>query len=277
MKKLLACVLALSFCTVDAGLISSIKNTASKVKSKVKNSVSKVKNKTSAKKQTYTWLNNVKSLVSSVRSDIQEVYNNAPNAEVQTTANNMNTVLTECEKDPFQVIIAEKSLNAYIDKQKEKNAITSQLSTNYGKLSTVIDEYNKAYDNNLTNMKNAVASIKSGWPDVSDITNSLDSLLNNCTVSTVSINLSSIQEHITKLSDKLGTNQNLVKSLNDGAEYLKTHVVEYQEQSKQTFSDTVANAMSGTSNAVTSGVSRVNSTVKSINDAANILKAATKQ
>ncbi|MCR4555744.1 MAG: hypothetical protein K5766_02950 [Alphaproteobacteria bacterium] len=295
MKKILACVLALSFCTttVEAGLFSGIKN-------KVKNIVSKSKN--SENKEIKTWLKNLKTLISNVILDVQEIsasasktLNNTKDEETRTKVGNLKTkadklkeVLESCKKDPFKIMDNKETMNLYIDGIWKLNiGNVAILSTetdssgnpiyNYGKLVEKIKKYEEGYASNLTSMKTAVAEIKAGWPDdepTKTAAENLESKLNEYEKLTKVINdteITEINKLISELSSKPGQEHKDIKILTKGVKDLKNHA-KYKEQSEkmaQPFLKRVNNKLKNATKKISNAQSKLNDVTKKIESVEN--------
>lgn len=226
MKKLLACVLALSFCTatVEAGLLSGVKN-------KVKNVVSKSKN--NENKEIKTWLKNLKTLISNVIPDVKEIKNNMNNSEVIANADGLKAVLEDGKKNPLTIMNYE--IDIYIKEIKKLGVNVSKFSTsdnnstNYGKLTKVIKEYKDKYNGNLASMETATNGIYEIYKDDVPMRNTVGKL---STALVKYKNLSNVindadSEEISKaismFSEKLGSDHNYIKILIEGVTYLKNH------------------------------------------------------
>ncbi|MBO7642235.1 MAG: hypothetical protein J6S86_03680 [Alphaproteobacteria bacterium] len=257
MKKILACVLALGFCTttVEAGLISGIKNKVKNTASKVKNSISK---SSSENKEIKTWLKNLKTLISNVIPDVQEISasatskrNNTTDSkeisnadELKSNADALEAVLEDCQKNPFKIMSNTKIIGDYIAKIREQGGNVSKFSTaddnstNYGKLMKAIEEYENKYNNNLESMKTAVTEIKTGWQNdvpTKNAAEELESTLDEYKKLTKVINdteLTKINDLVSKLSNKPGQEHKDIKILTEGITYLKKHA-EYKKQSEE--------------------------------------------
>lgn len=298
MKKILACVLALGFCTttVEAGLISGIKD-------KVKNVVSK--SKSSENKEIKTWLKNLKTLISNVIPDVQEISasatskrNNTTNSEeiniadkLKSNADGFKAVLEDCKKNPFKIMSCTEIIGMYVAEIRNLGADVSKFSTadttNYGKLMKEIKEYETKYNTNLTNMKTAVAEIKKGWESdvpTKSAAEKLESELNKYEKLTKVINdteLAEINNLISELSNKPGQEHKNIKILTEGVTYLKNHA-KYKEQSDEMaqpllkrFNNKLKNATKKISNAqsklnnVTNQINSVESATIDINSLKN--------
>lgn len=253
MKKILACVLVLGFCTttVEADLISGIKDKVKNTASKVKNTASKVKNSisksSSENKEIKTWLKNLKTLISNVIPDVQEISasatrikNSATDSEVIASADKLKSnadgfkkVLEDCKKNPFKIMSSTGIMEMYVAEIKNLGGNVSKFSTadttNYGKLMKEIKEYETKYNTNLTNMKTAVAEIKKGWESdvpTKSAAEKLESELNKYEKLTKVINdteLAEINNLISELSNKPGQEHKDIKILTEGVTYLKNH------------------------------------------------------
>ncbi|MBO7454731.1 MAG: hypothetical protein J6T91_05150 [Alphaproteobacteria bacterium] len=295
MKKILACVLALSFCTttVEAGLLSGIKN-------KVKNIVSKSKN--SENEEIKTWLGELKTLISKVILDVQEIsdsasktLNNTKDEETITKVENLKTkadklkaVLESCKKDPFKIMDNKETMNLYIDgiwKLNVGNVAILSTETdsnlnpvyNYGKLMKKIEKYEEGYNKNLEDMKKVVENIKSDWqgnPNI-QIANNLGDSLDKCKklTSVAETDLTAVQGYITTLSqdDKLGPNHEKVIALNKGMTHLKTHM-NYKKKSNdmaQPFLKRVNNKLKNATKKISNAQSKLNDVTKKIESVEN--------
>lgn len=304
MKKILACVLALGFCTttVEAGLISGIKDKVKNTASKVKNSISK---SSSENKEIKTWLKNLKTLISNVIPDVQEISasatskrNNTTDSEeisnadkLKSNADGFKKVLEDCKKNPFKIMSSTGIMEMYVAEIKNLGGNVSKFSTddttNYGKLMKVTKEYENKYNGNLESMKTAVTEIKTGWQNdvpTKDAADKLESELNKYEKLTKVINdteLAEINNLISELSNKLGQEHKDIKILTEGVTYLKNHA-KYKEQSDEMaqpllkrFNNKLKNATKKISNAqsklnnVTNQINSVESATIDINSLKN--------
>lgn len=290
MKKILACVLALSFCTttVEAGLFSGIKN-------KVKNIVSKSKN--SENKEIKTWLKNLKTLISNVILDVQEISASATRIKNNTTditltanaenlksnADGFKKILEDCKKNPFKIMNYADTMKMYVAEIRKLGANVSKFSTadnnptNYGELTKVIKEYKDKYDSNLTSMKTAVAEIKAGWPDdepTKTAAENLESKLNEYEKLTKVINdteITEINKLISELSSKPGQEHKDIKILTEGVKDLKNHA-KYKEQSEkmaQPFLKRVNNKLKNATKKISNAQSKLSDVTKKIESVEN--------
>jgi len=313
MKKLLACILALSFCTtVNAGLISSIKN-------KVKNTTTKVKNKFNKQSSEIDkWLTEVQNLISKVIPNVQTVYGaTTMNATILNNSYGLYSLLNVCLADPFKATSSKSEMDEYINKlkkekitgtnrpknnkdnkqklfdEKKKNGYDKKfdaLSSSYTKLSKKITEYNNSYIENLNKMKSAAQGIQTAYQskdaNISSNAGSLKNLLDQCDDPTaVSNNLSNIQTYIKELKKKLKLSY--IDDLKAGETYLKTHV-KYQTRSQKLSSSSDINTttvfnkttqvLSATNQLASSANSLMNSDVTTttgkLNTAINAVSAA---
>ncbi len=227
MKKLLVAVLAISFCTADAGLWQKFKN---KITGK----------KTQQVDEIGTWLSNVQGILSNMISDVQEVANNVMSWEIQNAATELNTTLTACYSDPFKIFTNKSTIDGYISTlqgkaqsntqtQQTQTVNVSKLLTDYQNLSSVITSYNTTYASNLDSILTTAKNIQTGWngnPEISGYANQLITLSEACKsdLTKVSSNLDSIKQNVSQLSAKLGANHIYINTLNNGVTYLQTHI-----------------------------------------------------
>ncbi|MBO6055444.1 MAG: hypothetical protein J6P84_00475 [Alphaproteobacteria bacterium] len=300
MKKILACVLALGFCTttVEAGLISGIKDKVKNTASKVKNSISK---SSSENKEIKTWLKNLKTLISNVIPDVQEISasatskrNNTTDSkeisnadELKSNADGFKKVLEDCKKNPFKIMSNTEIMEMYVAEIKNLGGNVSKFSTddttNYGKLMKVTKEYENKYNGNLASMKTAVAEIKKGWESdvpTKNAAEKLESKLIGYDVTKVinDTELMEINNLISELSNKPGQEHKDIKILTEGVTYLKNHA-KYKKQSdemSQPFLNRLSNKLNNAAKQAVGATERVGKNVSKIQTTQNNIEESLK-
>ena len=296
MKKILACVLALSFCTatVEASFFGKIKSGATKLKSaatnKIKSGATKIKttltgkdtatttNKAddSLKTEIENWLTNLKELISEVIPYAEEISKGATGS-TQTSVNGLKLVLKDCKTNPFKIVGSTDGLDVYIKEIKKglgkENKDFKNLSASYDKVKEVIDAYSKNYDSNLESMNTAIKGIKEGWSSDGAITNTANGLKTELAAYENPIKVISdaestkINNLISTLSSRIGSEHEYIKALTDGVAYLKNHA-KYKEQSDemaQPFLKKVNNKVKN----VSEGISNIKRGVDSVTNRLN--------
>lgn len=300
MKKILACVLALGFCTttVEAGLISGIKDKVKNTASKVKNSISK---SSSENKEIKTWLKNLKTLISNVIPDVQEISasatskrNNTTDSEeisnadkLKSNADGFKKVLEDCKKNPFKIMSSTGIMEMYVAEIKNLGGNVSKFSTddttNYGKLMKVTKEYENKYNGNLASMKTAVAEIKKGWESdvpTKNAAEKLESKLIGYDVTKVinDTELTEINNLISELSNKSGKEHKDIKILTEGVTYLKNHA-KYKKQSDEMalpFLNRLSNKLNNTTKQAVDATERFGKGVSEIQTTQNNIEESLK-
>jgi hypothetical protein len=272
MKKLLVAVLAISFCTADAGLWQKFKN-------KIKGTSSQQTQQTDT---VGTWISNVQGILSNMASDVQEVVNNVMSWEIQNAATSLYTVINECFSDPFKIFTNKSAIDGYISTlqgktqsntqtQQAQTIDVSKLLTDYQNLSSVIASYNTTYVSNLDSILTTAKSIQTGWagnPEISGYANQLISLSEACRsdLTKVSSNLEGIKQCVSQLSGKLGVSHVYINTLNNGITYLQTHVDLQQRSANLTSASAQTTA---TTSSVTSKLSTVINAVNTVKNLQN--------
>lgn len=271
MKKLLVAVLAISFCTADAGLWS-------KIKSKIKGTSSQQTQQTDA---IGTWISNVQGILSNMILDVQEISKNAVNWEIQNAVAGLNTTLTACYSDPFKIFANQSAIDGYISTlqgktqsgtqtQQAQTVNVSKLLTDYQRLSSVITSYNTTYASNLDSILTTAKNIQTGWAnnqDVSLYAGQLVIALEECKTDATKVTtyLNSIKQYVSQLSERLGASHVYISPLNNGIAYLQTHI-DLQQRSAA-----LSNSSSTTSTA--NYMNKLNAAVNIINTV-NSLKSS---
>ena len=215
MKKLLSCVLALSFCTANAGLWSNIKSkaksTVSKVVGSVKNTakseITKVYNQQKTQLSNQYLVpqqisNSLQSMISETDSIVQANMNKEP---VYTVAKNLYTLLLNCFSNISRTIVDIDQIKQYVDQLISNGVQSESLQKNCEALENQISSYKNTYDTTLNSMINQIANLKIQTNDENrlKIIEELDQLLQECRTDAVKISQSYAQtyNHINYLSD----------------------------------------------------------------------------
>ena len=170
MKKLLSCVLALSFCTANAGLWSNIKSkaksTVSKVVGSVKNTakseITKVYNQQKTQLSNQYLVpqqisNSLQSMISETDSIVQANMNKEP---VYTVAKNLYTLLLNCFSNISRTIVDIDQIKQYVDQLVSNGVQSESLQKNCEALENQISSYKNTYDTTLNSMLNQIANLK---------------------------------------------------------------------------------------------------------------------
>ena len=215
MKKLLSCVLALSFCTANAGLWSNIKSkaksTVSKVVGSVKNTakseITKVYNQQKTQLSNQYLVpqqisNSLQSMISETDSIVQANMNKEP---VYTVAKNLYTLLLNCFSNISRTIVDIDQIKQYVDQLVSNGVQSESLQKNCEALENQISSYKNTYDTTLNSMINQIANLKIQTNDENrlKIIEELDQLLQECRTDAVKIsqNYAQTYNHINYLSD----------------------------------------------------------------------------